>query len=1388
MGVKDMRDIVGRYKWSILHAYALFLCALPIVQPLSAQESTYTFEVLEKPITQRAVSTIVQDKKGLIWMGTYGVGLNKYNGIDLVAYKQEFENPNSLNSSLVHTAYVDSSNQLWVGTEVGLNVYQDEVDNFKQVSFFKNGVPITNVVVTAIIEIENGKLLVGTIANGLFVVAVNTLHGDAVSIGTPDSAPPLINSMVRQGSSTIFIGSNKGLFEYDGKETKKILFNEAALNGDLNSSIDVESLLIDDEGSLWMGTHSKGLIKVAINSEKRHVLSAHDITSERILAMVQAPDGNILCGTENDGLFVLSKDGELVKNYRRDKFDLNSIESNSVWSLFVDRQERIWIGYYNNGVGVYDRFYDKFRDIQSLPNVQNSLQSSSVTGIIKDTKNRLWIGMDGGGVDVYDLETEQFVHLLESNNSIAEGLEADDVQTLFLDSRGNLWVGTWNSGIFFLAKNKKLFQHFHMKNTNGGLKSNRVMSFSEDVEGKIWIGTFSNGLHYFDYRNRSFGFVDDTLFTNLKTNRAEIRKVLVDRKNVIWVATTSGLYKRQADSDATFSKVVLKPTSIDPSSPETTVDVIVSLYEDKDQNVWIGADGAGIWRYAKDSITWFNKNHGLEQETIATIIESNDGRLWMAGNRGLSCFDQERKHITNYDIYDGLLTNDFNFNAAYKDANGTLYFGNYKGINFVDPLAIPVNKYKPEVYFTDFKVYNKSVDIYQKDAPLQKVISETDKVTLNHRQGVFTIDFMGINFTRPEKNQYAYYLEGLEDTWNYVGNTRSATYTNLSPGDYLFKVKAANNDGIWNDQVKTLQLTILAPWWKTNLAVACYFIILLVFTSWLYRLLKERLREKRLIQIERARRIQEEELNDRKIQFFTNISHEFRTPLTLILNPLNDIMSSSSVEIPKGVHEKHKIIHKNATRLKRLIDELMDFRKLQLNKFSIKVSEIDAHTFIREITNHFKEEAILKNITLLVECDKMSISLWSDPGMLEKVIFNILSNAFKVTPENGAISVGVFQCSNDIVFPSVDENKPLPAVELYIEDTGNGINQEEVKKIFNRFYQVKNMNSQYYGGTGIGLEVVKNFVDLLKGEIRVESEEAVGTKFRIFLPLGKEHFNADELFLKPRNESFLPDQDSAKILVSQEPENDSKKTLLIVEDNTELRTYLKHELSLEYTIFEATNGQQGLEMANKKLPDLIITDVVMPEMDGFDFSNALKSNIGTSHIPIIMLSAKTMGDDKIRGVKAGADVYLTKPFDMGLLNSYLKRLIENRQIYINKNLNDPNKLSLLEKTTDMDKSFMQKVLDHLNKNIEKSDLNVEHLADDMHLSRSQLYRKIKAMTGLTPNELIRKIRLEKAKKIIENGCESIAEVGFKVGFSSPSYFSRCFKSEFGILPTELKTK
>ncbi|MGB7395474.1 MAG: two-component regulator propeller domain-containing protein, partial [Pricia sp.] len=1064
--------------------------------------------------------------------------------------------------------------------------------------------------------------------------------------------------------------------------------------------------------------------------------------------------------------------------------------SNSVWSLFNDRRERIWIGYYNEGVGINDRSYDKFSDIESLPSVSNSLQSGSVTGITKDGRGRFWIGMNGGGVDVYNPKNQGFVHLSDTENPIASGLTALDVQTVFMDSKDNFWVGTWNSGIFYLERDGKTFKNFNIGTTDGAIKSNRILSFAEDDQGVIWIGTFLNGLHSYHPETREFKFYDTPPFTAHEIIYADIRKVLVDSEGSLWLGTTRGLFKIERNGRTDFKVLPMTEAMYEPIGNGSGSHSVLSLFEDGDGNFWIGTDGDGLCKYDRqnDAFTWFGQGEGMEQETVSAITESGK-HLWFGGNKGLSKLDIESGSLVNFTKQDGLLANDFNNNSVFKDDDGSLYFGSYKGVNYFMPGTIPLNQNSPTLYFSALKLFNKSVEPGAKGSPLQNVLSQTPNLKLGHDQSVFTIDYVGINYTRPEQNEYAYMLEGFEDAYNYVGNSRSATYTNLPKGNYVFKVKAANNDGLWNEDPISLPIEIVPPWWATNLAIACYFIATLLLLFLAYRIFYDRIKERRMIKLERERRVQEEALNDRKIQFFTNISHEFRTPLTLITNPLADIMDDTGTVLPKKVRDKHRVIQKNTARLSRLVDELLDFRKLQLDKMPVRASRIDAVPFVREITDYFEDEALQRNILLSVESDAEELIVWSDAGMLEKIVFNILSNAFKATPENGAVSVSVSSCDSNVAFPLIDNDKLLPAMEILITDTGSGIKKKELDHIFERFYQAEEMNQQYYGGTGIGLEVVRNFVALHKGKIEVDSEEKSGTAFKIILPLGNEHFEFKELFLKKESAEALSEEMEDIPMASEETVDKTstkKNTLLLVEDNAELRSYLKDALKRDYIITEAANGKEALALAGKLIPDIIVTDVVMPEMDGKEFCTRLRDDLKTSHIPVLMLSAKAMGDDLVEGIEAGADVYLSKPFEMKVLQSQLKQLILNRQLLFNKYFGGIVKTGIDDSGNSLDKDFITKVLKYVHANIDDPNLNVENLADELQLSRSQLYRKIKALTGQTANQFLRAVRLEKSKEMILEGNDSIGEISFKVGFSSPSYFTSCFKSHFGILPTEVK--
>ena len=819
------------------------------------------------------------------------------------------------------------------------------------------------------------------------------------------------------------------------------------------------------------------------------------------------------------------------------------------------------------------------------------------------------------------------------------------------------------------------------------------------------------------------------------------------------------------------------------------------MYEGTYETLWIGTRGAGLCKYDLNSedIIWYNELNGLKQENINAIIESSPGEIWFGGNSGISRLDVNREIFTQFNTSDGLLSNDYNKNAVYKDIHGDLYFGNNRGVDYFDPRGISLNTVTPSLYLTDLKLFNKKVFPNVKNSPLEKVISESENITLKNAQSVFTIEYAGISYTRSEKNQYAYYLEGYEESWNYVGDIRNATYTNLDPGNYTFNLKSANNDGIWNDTPLKLGITILPPWWKTYWALLGYIGLFTLGIFLLNRMTRNRYREKQTIENEREKRLQIEQLNESKLRFFTNISHEFRTPLTLILNPLEDIMKSKSLKLPISVKQKHQVIYKNADRLSRLIIELMDFRKLELNKTKIKAERINLIPFVRNISDYFQEDATNREIYLTIEENDEELYIWADERMLEKIIFNILSNAFKATPEGGGITICVSLKNRLEILPLIDEANPMQVFEISIKDTGKGLKKEEVERIFERFYQVDKLNKSYYGGTGIGLEVVRDFVELHKGKVEVDSTVDVGTIFRIILPFGKEHFLEDEILSDhPVSQNIIEGKFIPPTLDIDTNIEDNKLikkaplTLLIVEDNVELLNYLKEDLANDYKILTARNGKKGLEIVIKAVPDVIITDVIMPEMNGFDLCIKLKNDLRFSHIPILMLTTKTMTDDWVEGIESGADAYMSKPFNMRILKSRLLQLTTNRELLFNKYFSALSDVPM--NTNSLDKEFIQNVLNYINDNLSDPELSVESLASKLNLSRSQFYRKIKTLTGQTANEFLRTIRLQKAKMYLEKGNSNVSQVCYEVGFSTPSYFTKCFKKQFNILPTEVKIK
>ncbi|MDA8763784.1 response regulator [Flavobacteriaceae bacterium] len=1372
----------------------IFLVCFIIPEYTVGQEqfSDQSFVIIEEEITQYGITSIIKDEDGFLWIGSNGDGLFRYNSIEFKNYKKEYNLEDvSLNSSIVYSILQDQKKRIWVGTEQGINLYDVDEDKFEDI-YHLEGEKKLKLAVHSIAEFNQKFLLLGTHGKGLYQFNHKNRKFNLVSNKSSFSnAGLLINGLSRSKKGKFFVGTNRGLMIFDPYNLE---LNMAKLDtGEGYESIDVsiQSMTVASDQSIWIGTFSSGVYRLNESDNGVFEIRKFNISDNRILSISEKSDGKILCGTENDGLFEIDYATGIIKNQRYDKLNNEGLKSNSIWSVFADEKDRVWLGYYNKGIDVYDKNHDKFRSFKQNPFQSSSLNSNSVTSIVSDKNNLLWIGLLEGGIDVYDPIKKKFTNLTDSKNPYATGLNAEDIQSVFADSKNNIWVGTWNNGLYLLENNRKSFKNINKNSKGSVFKSNRIMSFAEDSEGTLWIGTFLSGLYSYDPQRKSFTHHNNGPFSEFKIKSSNIRKIIVDREDNVWLGTRSGVYRlNKEEGKATYTITSLNDKMSRLLGNPTEPTIIFSLFEDRQNQIWIGSKGRGLFKYSKkeDDLIFYTAKDGLIHNTVFSITEDEAGSIWIGGDNGLSKLDVKQNIFNNFNKDDGLLSNNFNYNSVYKSPSNVLYFGNTKGINYFNPDKIIKNKETPTVYFTDLKLEGDLVKTSSPNSPLKKVFAQSKEITLNNDQSQFSIGFVGISYTRSESTNYAYYLEGFDEDWNYVQTDRSALYKNVPPGNYTFKVKAANNDGVWNNTSEQMKITILPSWWASGYALSMYALLTILFSSLIFKIIRERIQQKRILNFERENHKQLEALNAKKIQFFTNISHEFRTPLTLILAPLEDIIKNEVVKLPRELKEKHVTIYKNAQRLSRMINELMDFRKLQFNKISINASKILVVPFIEEVVSHFEDEATLKNINLSVDYEEKDISIWSDQSMLEKIIFNLLSNAFKATPSGGEISIIINQPINFISLPLVNKNEPVQAIEIIIKDNGMGIKDENIDKVFDRFFQSNEMIKKNQGGTGIGLELVKSFIDLNKGKIVLKSKEKLGSEFKIYLPTGSAHLAKQDVKTKKKFNPNPQNHVEVDELVSlaHDEESDNKKIILIVEDNLDLRKYIKNELKKEYEIKEAENGIEGLKKAFKYIPDAIISDVMMPKMDGFEFCNQIKKDIKTSHIPILMVTAKGMNVDRLKGIDSGADAYLNKPFSMDLLRSHLKQLIKSRQILFEKYFNGMVNNFSLKNSNSLDKEFINNIIKYINENINDESLNVASLAGELSLSRSKLYRKIKSLTGSTANEFIRKVRLKKAKQLLENSEFNVSEVTYKVGFSSPSYFTKCFKEYYGVLPTEYR--
>ncbi|MFC4096922.1 hybrid sensor histidine kinase/response regulator transcription factor [Euzebyella saccharophila] len=1357
-----------------------FICLLNVQSQVN--EELLHFNGIKDGISKTGIHFINQDHEGFIWIGTHGSGLYRYDGINYNSYRPKVQNDHRGNSSFVYSSFEDEDNNLWVSTNLGIAIYDRDQDEFNHVPLIdKNGQHMGNVGINSIYGDGMGRLYLGTSYQGIFVFDLEDYKLEKLTLANADPFVFLaINEIKANSKGTIYAASSSGLLEVNlqAKELDLAMLRNGSNAKTITTPL--ESMLIDKNNTLWLGSINKGIyrIKESGDEEPPSVIN-YQITLNNIFSLSEAPRNGILIGTENDGLYHVDEKGKIIHHYLFDKTNENSILSNSIWALYKDNNERLWMGYYNKGVAVHDKYFNKFNSIKSVYNKNNSLQTSSVTSIVSDRDQNLWVSMEGGGIDLIDRNTGEYTHINSLKKSSYQGLSSDYIQTLFIDSQNNMWVGSWDKGIFFLKNGSKRFVNYQFPILLDRKGASAVMSFTEDSNGRIWISTFNQGLYSCDLNTVTNGNLSKNSFQFRGLEGKYINKLVAGENNTIWVGTTNELLKLEQQGPNSYISTSLNlALAGDGSDPNAYYSFdIVSILKDKKGHLWLGTRGLGAVKLDVNTnkVQWYDSDNGLQMPNINGILEDDKGHIWLAGNSGLIMFNHLTGEFSEFSKNDGLLSMDFNKNAVFKEESGKLFFGGTEGIDHFDPYQIKRLKSPPNVYLKNLKVFNIDVEPSQENAPLNKSLSQTDSIVFTSAQSVFTIEYSGINFTRPEENSYAYYLEGYEDDYNYVENSRSATYTNLDTGEYIFKVKAANNDGFWNETPRTLHIKVLPPWWKTPWAIICYGLVFLGILSLWIQFEKNRLSQKQQVENERQERERKELLHEERIQFFTNVAHEFSSPLTLIINPIRDLISSNNPNLPERVKQKHFTIYKNADRLYRLINELLDFSKLESDKVKVGATRFAVIPFVKKLISHFEEESQSNDINLVLNTPQEEIWIWADKGMLEKILFNLLSNAFKVTPQGGTILL--------------DLQKENENLELVVNDTGVGLDETELKKLFHRFYQAQPINNGFFSGTGIGLQLVHSYVTLHGGKITVQSAKGKGSSFKVVLPLENKKLKGASKIQKGNNLSDISvsieknTNESSDISIA--PKNHRTKTLLIVEDDTELRNYLKSEFKSLYKCVLAKNGNEGFELAYELLPDVIMTDVLMPEMSGFDFCEKIRKDIRTSHIPIMMLTAKSGMLDKITGIDKGADVYLNKPFDMNLVIKHLAQLIQSREVIYNKFLRSMGDIKEDLPITSLDKLFLEKVISYVQENLSNPNLGVESLADHVNLSRSQLYRKIKGLTNQTANEFIRNQRLQNAKNLLEKGATDLGVICNHVGFSSTSYFTLRFKDYYGISPQEV---
>lgn len=1300
----------------------------------------------DRELSSSLVNSLCQDRNGFIWIATED-GLNRYDGAKFTIYKHKADDPHSLSHNYVRTVFEDSKGHLLIGTYIGVQMYDPATDSFSLLARWEDGRSFESNILT-FMERQNGEVWIS--GNNTCILEIK--NGELFVKSAPTDLPT---------PSYIIEDKNRNLWMPKGDEGVYRLSPDNKVSRYLSNNFGyINCILGDQRGNVYLGSLTKGLFKYEKNSDTFVPIYYKQKQDLPIFCLYANGQDDIYIGTDGKGVAIYNYNKQEISEYQFDNSYFNPGKS-KVHSILKDNSGNLWLAIYQKGVMMIPTRPNSFKYIGQKSIDKNIIGSNCITSFCKDNNDILWVGTDNDGIYGITEEGKQLHHFSHTDNPNSV---PSIVIKLYEDSEQNLWVGSFLNGMGKLNRQtgECTYQNKLADANNNPIQ--RIYDFAEDTNKRLWIATMGNGLHYYDMKTKEFAF--DPSINKEINNWVSCLRYTTDNK--LYVGTYDGV------------------SCIDLSNKNSKIykflsqEIIHCIHEDKDGLLWIGnSDGLACWDKNTKKLINYTTAEGLASNMVYAIESDENDYLWISTNAGISQYHKKKKKFTNYYVGDGLQGNEFYKNASFKESDGTIWFGGMNGITYFKPKEIINPAKKWNIRITDFLVHNKPARKGMKSGSYNIIdcpVFDAKEFHLSNKDNVFSIEFATKEFNAPERITYMYSVNN--NTWTSLPKgINRISFSNLEPGTYTFQIQARDN-AIYSN-IKEIKVHIYPAWYASWWAKLIYYLLTIAIILFIMYQIRHRYKMKQ----EMLQHIHAEQINEAKLQFFINISHEIRTPMSLIISPLLKLIKA---EKDTDRLKTYHIIHRNAERILRLINQLMDIRKIEKGQMFLTFHETNIVSFIEDLYHTFAQQATIKQIQFEFHHDMEEQSIWVDPTNFDKIILNILSNAFKFTPEKGKIDIYIRTCE--------DHSLPNPLkhhLEIKTSDSGTGIDEAEKERIFERFYQTHDNQSK--GGTGIGLHLTRSLVDLHHGSIHVENNtDQPGCSFIIRLPLGKEHLQPKEIGTNPIintlsdtissiNPTYIPVSDN------EEPKGriKTKYHVLIVEDDEEIRNYISKEFADKYHIIESCNGKEALEILFKKIPDLVISDIMMPEMDGLTLCRKIKQNVNLNHIPVILLTAKTREEDNLEGLNTGADAYIMKPFNIEILQKTAENLIHTRQqlrkVFTGQQTQD-GKLQKME-VKSPDEKLMERVMKVINENISNPNLTIETLTNEVGISRVHLHRKLKELTNQTTRDFIRNIRLKQAAQLLSEKQHTIAEIAALTGFTDPNNFSTAFKELYGMPPT-----